>query len=158
MIIFLDNSNLMDVTHGIIAHGCNAKGVMGSGVAKQIKTKYHAAYLAYLHDLDKLAELNLPIVGSTGFVRVTRDVVVANMITQEYYGSDGRQYVSYKAIRDTMTDVLNQSKKFELDVHIPYMVGAGLGGGDLATIKTIYEECSKAAGKNIYCHIFPKRK
>ena len=29
--------DLLSVTKGIIAHGCNAQGVMGSGVALQIK-------------------------------------------------------------------------------------------------------------------------
>lgn len=36
--------NLLDISHGIIAHGCNAQGVMGAGVAKQIKIKYPTAF------------------------------------------------------------------------------------------------------------------
>lgn len=151
MIIFLDNSNLLDVTEGIIAHGCNAQGVMGSGVAKQLRAKYPSVYESYS---SALVDFGRHWLGAVDFVRVSPTLVVANMITQQYYGNDGKKYVSYDALMLSMQTVLDQSKRFELDVHIPFMIGAGLGGGDLTTIKTIYEDCSKLHNKNIYCHIY----
>jgi len=35
--IKVNKGNLLDVTSGIIVHGCNAKSVMGSGVALAVK-------------------------------------------------------------------------------------------------------------------------
>lgn len=32
--------NLLDITSGVIVHGCNMRGVMGSGVALAIRNKY----------------------------------------------------------------------------------------------------------------------
>ena len=153
MIIFLENSNLLDVESGIIAHGCNAQGVMGSGVARQLRAKYPKIYSSYCQHLSILDANPL---GTVDFIRVSPKLVVANMITQLNYGRGGTQYVSYAAMRLTMQSVLSSAKNMGLDVHIPYMVGAGLGGGDLTEIKSIYENCSQEAGKNIYCHIFSK--
>ncbi len=34
------NGNLLEVKKGIIAHQCNCKGVMGAGIALQIKKKW----------------------------------------------------------------------------------------------------------------------
>lgn len=39
--------NLLDVTKGIIMHGCNCQGVMGSGVALAVKRKYPLAFDRY---------------------------------------------------------------------------------------------------------------
>lgn len=156
MIVFLDNSNLLDVKEGIIAHGCNAQGVMGSGVAKQLRAKYPEVYVSYQKHVAEFREIGVRLIGSVDYVAVSPDLRVANMITQEYYGNDGRRYVDYLALKESMTYVLQRSEELWLDVHIPYMIGAGLGGGDLTTIKTIYEDCSKEAGRNIYCHIFRK--
>ena len=41
------NGDLLNVTEGIILHGCNGQGVMGAGVAKAIKMKYPEAFTAY---------------------------------------------------------------------------------------------------------------
>lgn len=156
MIIFLDNSNLLNVKEGLIAHGCNAQGVMGSGVAKQLRAKYPSVYESYSRHISEFREMGVRLIGSVDYVRVADKVVVANMITQEYYGKDGSQYVDYSAMIESMSYTLARSDELCLDVHIPYMIGAGLGGGDLATIKTIYEDLSKLHGKNIYCHILNK--
>ena len=34
-------SDLLDIEQGMIVHGCNAQGVMGAGVADQIRRKYY---------------------------------------------------------------------------------------------------------------------
>ena len=45
--------NLFDnVECGHIIHGCNAQGVMGSGVAAIIRAKYPMAYKTYIYQAD----------------------------------------------------------------------------------------------------------
>lgn len=156
MIIFCCSSNLLDVKDGIIAHGCNAQGVMGSGVAKQLRSKYPSVYESYQLHLYALRHSPELVLGSVDYVGVSSKLQVANMITQEFYGKDGRKYVDYTALAQSMVNVLSRAKALKQDVHIPYMVGAGLGGGDLATIKSIYEDCSKLLNKHIFCHIYGK--
>lgn len=42
------HGNLLDIESGIIAHQVNCKGVMGAGLAKQIRLKYPIVYQAYI--------------------------------------------------------------------------------------------------------------
>lgn len=39
--------DLLETDAPVIVHGCNCQGVMGSGVAKQIKEKYFTVYEIY---------------------------------------------------------------------------------------------------------------
>ena len=90
----LYNSNILDVTSGVIVHGCNAQGVMGSGVAKQLRAKYPEIYDAYVKHLGNFKAKPCSPLGSVNFVLVHSSLTVANAITQEFYGRDGKQYVS----------------------------------------------------------------
>jgi hypothetical protein len=62
------------------------------------------------------------------------------MITQEYYGRDGRQYVSYEAVEDCLENVLDWLGDYSIPIHVPYLIGAGLGGGDEKTLLAIFEK------------------
>lgn len=158
MIVFLDNSNLLDVSEGIILHGCNAQGVMGSGVAKQLRAKYMQVYIDYQNFVAEQREIfgSVPL-GATVLTDVSDKLAVASAITQNNYGYDGKQYASYVAIDQAVRRVLHHTytnKYRNWPVHIPYMIGAGLGGGDLCKIKTIIEDASRDLERNIYCHIY----
>jgi O-acetyl-ADP-ribose deacetylase (regulator of RNase III) len=153
MIIFLDNSNILDVKEGIILQGCNAQGVMGSGVAKQIRAKYPDVYTEYLqHIID--CRGSTKSLGTVSTTYVAKNLWVYSGITQEYYGKDGKQYINYDAIASVIRYTILDGITMQYDVNIPYMIGAGLGGGDLTKIKTIIEDISTFYGKNIYCHIY----
>lgn len=134
------NSDITRVQSGIIVHGCNAQGVMGSGVAKQLRATYPEIFTHYAQHVETKRLLNLPALGTIAYSHVTDDLIIANCITQEYYGRDGRQYVSYEAL-ETIFHCLSIFKT--RPIHIPYLIGAGLGGGDEKTIleiinKTLY--------------------
>lgn len=148
MIIYLENSNLLNVERGIIAHGCNAQGVFGAGVAKQIAIKYPAARVSYLNHLGEMSKRDLDALGTVDFHPVSKELLIANMITQEFYGRGNKCYVDYSAIYATMHRVVEISNKFQLDVHIPYMIGCGLGGGNIDAVTQIYNNFTQ----KIYCH------
>lgn len=107
-----------------IAHGCNSKGVMGSGVAKQIKKKFPGAFEAYFNSPRKLGS----VICWEG-----PNTTVWNCITQDSYGSDGRLYVSYDAIASCFRSLNSYSQS---PLYIP-KIGAGLGGGDWIRIEGI---------------------
>ena len=126
--------NLLDVTEGVIIHGCNAQGVMGSGVALAIKTKYPTAYQAY-KAFEKAHGLHLASLSSA---RVANRLYVANLVTQEYYGRDSSvKYVSYGAILLGF-EKLHGSHPLDTVFHFP-TIGAGLGNGNWVTISTLIE-------------------
>lgn len=125
--------NLLMVTRGVIIHGCNAQGVMGSGVALAIREKYPSAYRAYANNLS----LEL---GTIIWYEHTPVLKVANAITQEFYGVDGKRYVNYSALAKCFDAAIKGVKQFGLEeLHFP-KIGAGLGGGDWSIIEQIIND------------------
>lgn len=129
--------NLMNVTAGHIVHGCNAQGVMGSGVALAVKRKFPGAFTAYLTQYTQ-GGLKL---GVAYPYQDNDELVIWNAITQDGYGSPTRN-TSYDAIQtcfEEINETLNQAKSSHCELHIPY-IGAGLGRGAWNIIRAIIEE------------------
>lgn len=143
MITHHESSNICLVTDGVIIHGCNAKGVMGGGVAKQLRAKYPDIYFEYVKHLRSYWDEDINPLGSVNFSKVTDTLIVCNAITQEHYGRTGEKYVSYIALRGCLDAVVR--KHNDKPIHIPYLIGAGLGGGDeekiLRIIETKLKDC-----------------
>lgn len=130
--------NLLDAPSGILVHGCNAQGVMGSGVAKAIRDRWPQAFDAYKQ---AQAQHGLAL-GSVSWARVATDplVIVANAVTQEFYGREpGRVYVDYDAVERAFSLIGDKARQHRLPVHYP-MVGAGLGGGDWGRLSKIIDQ------------------
>lgn len=131
------NADLLDADHGILLHGCNAQGVMGSGVAKLIRAKWPGAYNAYRRVFDQRGLKP----GQTIWYRASSDplLMIGNAITQEFYGRDpSKVYVDYDAVQMCMHEAGIAAREFSLPVHYP-MIAAGLGGGDWNKISAIIE-------------------
>lgn len=147
--------DFIEGNESLIVHGCNAQGVMGSGAAKAIRTQlpfaYHAYRRAYLFSGLRLGKVIWAVNVSTG----QRLRIVGNAITQEYYGSDGKVYVDYDAVRAAMRAIdhfcaLTQADSGANDqidifgltpidaVGMP-MIGSGLAGGRWLKIAEIIE-------------------
>lgn len=129
-----NTGDVLGVPSGIVVHGCNAQGVMGSGIAVQIKQKYPEVFEAYKR-WQKERGLHL---GDVVFCPPTpsRPFWLANAITQEFYGRDGRVYVDYDAVKTCFDKVSKLASTHGLSVHYP-KIGAGLGGGDWDKIREI---------------------
>ena len=132
------NSDITKVTGGVILHGCNAQGVMGSGVAQQLRAKYPDIYMDYQESLWAMCIGKQNPLGQVVFSWVGPDLYVANAITQEFYGRDGRQYVDYLALEQAIDKTVGFANRKNLPVHVPYLIGAGKGGGSEKTILDIF--------------------
>jgi O-acetyl-ADP-ribose deacetylase (regulator of RNase III) len=126
-----------------IAHGCNAQGVMRSGIAKQMRETYPEVYTAYSFEYAAHG-LNLGDVvpAYINYPNITR--IVFNLITQEYYGRDPNTvYVSYDAVRDCIKSLntrMGSGDHYETpEIGFP-LIGAGLANGDWDIISKIIEE------------------
>lgn len=129
--------NMLQMEQGILVHGCNAQGVMGSGIAAQIRFRYPEVFEDYSHDFNtkglKLGEVIFTEIDpAQGFY-------IASAITQQFYGKDGKKYVSYKGVHDAFKEIAKEAEDRGLSVHYP-QIGAGLAGGDWATIQTIIND------------------
>ena len=129
--------NLMDVTAGHIVHGCNAQGVMGSGVALAVKRKYPGAFESYRNIYEKRGLL----LGHAYPWAPATDLVIWNAITQEGFGQPTRN-CSYDAIQscfELINNGVTMITEVPQEIHIP-MIGAGLGGGNWEIIREIIEQ------------------
>ena len=142
-----EKGNLLLETRGLIVHGCNAQGVMGSGIANLLHAKYPQVYNDYIY---RHHSIGLKL-GDVIFTKLTHRLHVASVITQEYYGRDhDTVYVNYDAVRNGFALVNRYSKMFHLEIKHP-LIGAGLANGDWNIIKKIIdEECNKETTLFVY--------
>ena len=119
-----------DISH--IMHGCNARGVMGSGVAKRIREIYPEAYELYNREYE-FNGLRLGNVYSS--YQPMSGVTIHNAITQENYGrTEGEVYVSYWALANCLKTLDGKMKVLAMP-----KIGSGLGNGNWNTIVDIIE-------------------
>lgn len=151
--MIIKHGDILSLTKGIIVHGCNAQGKYQSGVAGQIREKYPAAYEAYYNTY--IAQGHKLELGQIIPVWVTEDLCIINAITQQFYGRDGKRYVSYDAVASAFASVVEYWCDYMCDndaeetlIHFP-QIGAGLGGGDWNQIQSIIEQALFDHMKNI---------
>lgn len=135
--------NILDAESGIIMHGCNDLGVMGSGIALAVKEKYPACFQEYSNWCIEERKAGKELLGNIcPFSVPYKDLVIANCITQSGFGKDSKRYVSYKAIQSVFQTIAvigaGRVGVDTLTIHYP-LIGAGLGGGDWAIISEIIE-------------------
>jgi O-acetyl-ADP-ribose deacetylase (regulator of RNase III) len=119
----------------IIAHGCNCRGVMGSGVAALVRDKYPKAYSLYI---EKDVEDGWAL-GDVQMVLQNDGKYIANCATQFHFLPRGMNHADYDAIRACMEKVKRFAQMKSLSIAIP-KIGAGLAGGDWHTIEGILKE------------------
>jgi O-acetyl-ADP-ribose deacetylase (regulator of RNase III) len=130
--------NMFDTDIKVLAHGCNAHGVMGSGVARIVRDDYPEAYNEYVTAFKKATWEGDDQMGTIIPVE-TNGKVIINAITQHDYGRDGGRYVSYDAVSDAMLNINDWCVKYgETHVAMP-QIGAKLGGGNWDVIEAIIE-------------------
>jgi O-acetyl-ADP-ribose deacetylase (regulator of RNase III) len=120
----------------IVIHCCNSRGAYGAGIAKQIRNRFPEAYKSYLDSKKELGTISWTLVES-GLSRL----IIVNCVGQDNYGSSGRKYVSYTALRECLKQVrkLFFQQKKGCRVFTP-QIGCGLGGGDWKMVATILNE------------------
>ncbi len=142
--------NLLDVTTGIIVHGCNARGVMGAGVAKAVKKRYPDAYRLYrgVYERQGLAvgQIVPYLVPSGG---APPELIIVNAIIQQNYGTYRRQ-VDYDGLLHCFVQIPYLAKAYGLqDVHFP-LIGCGLAGGDWSVVEAIIERTLVGLDKHLW--------
>lgn len=138
----------------IICHQVNEYGVMGAGIAKQIKDKYPKAFDDYVNAIKEKTSKgeNLPLIALS---KQPDGVVVANMFTQRDGKTDIeilRKAVTLLALQ--VFDLFITKGKMDSNtgaffdrpfrVGIPYKYGCGIAKGDwesvLKTLEDVFGE------------------
>lgn len=133
----IKEEDILQQTHGLIIHGCNAQGVMGSGLAAQIRAKYPIVYEQYK---------NIPTgessLGAFQAVKVGENLYIGNCITQLFYGKDGKKYADIRAIRKALDSVFFWCDIMDQPLHAPE-IGCGLGGLAWEEVSKVFEEMAE---------------
>ena len=132
--------SLLNAKEDYICHQVNCAGVMGAGLALQIKNKYPLVYKKYRYAcLNATKDL-------LGCVQIIDNVV--NIFGQRSYGVHSRQ-TDYNALRTAFTKLHNKLP-IEKSLAFPYKFGCGLAGGDWSVVYNLIEECFKDRAITIY--------
>lgn len=131
MITYHDG-DLLESSCDIIAHQVNEYGVMGAGIAAQIKDKYPNIYDAYHF----IVESGSRIDGVVYPVKVENsDRIVVNCFTQRNGKTD------YKALKEAVIQVKVIAKIYAAKtVGIPYKYGCGIAYGDWDIVEKIWTD------------------
>ena len=139
MPIIYKQGNLLEAPQRVLVHGTNNRGVMGSGVAAQIRARWPNVYEVY-ELKHRVFGLDL---GTIVPVATLDGKIIVNAITQDGFGRDGRVYVDYDAIERCFETINQRVDSWEVtEVAMP-RIGAGLGGGDWAIIESIIVRTAK---------------
>ena len=141
MIKIIDG-NLFDSNANIICHQTNTCGVMGSGVAAEVKKLYPKVFNSYRKDYEN----GLLKLGYVNFTTAKQNQVIANMCGQDKFGYDGKQYTNYNALQECLNRVL----VFAIDeydikptIAFPYLMSCYRGGGDWNIVYKMIENTFK---------------
>lgn len=148
----------------VIVHCVNCQGVMGAGIARQIKAEFPDAYDVYKETYDN----GLLVLGSVSYAYIpplakaphnvyrTGQKIIANAAGQDQTGTHVRQ-LDYDATRTCFFYINDAMKVFEREfgittINFP-LFGCGLAGGDWKTVaEIIEEEVNDRWTKNLYLY------
>lgn len=150
--------DVLDSDANAILHQVNCRGVMGSGLARQVKDRYPHVFEGYAklckdcdYNPEKLlgtsyaVRLNERLLFSGEDIRQSRFIV--NLFAQDGYGY-GKCFTDYEALRLCLykVDIAFRGMR----VAIPYKMSCCRGGGNWDVVYRIIEEELKDCEVEIY--------
>lgn len=131
----------------MICHQVNCQGIMGSGIAKQVREKYPVVYEEYKKKCDIYSPKAL--LGIAQFVGTqskhnTPFLGIFNLYAQENFGYDGKQYTNYNALYKCLEKVKESvpvnptGEKYV--VAIPYKMSCCRGGANWELVFGLIED------------------
>lgn len=135
------NGDLLEATENLILHQVNAQGMMGSGIALQVKKKWNKVYQSYKALCDTNLDSNLMGVAQT--VGIGERKAVVNLFGQKNYGYNGQRHTDYEALYRALESVSDMARKYNLSVAIPSKLGSDRGGADWNIVYSMIESVFK---------------
>lgn len=122
--IHIENSDMFDIAalHSpvSIAHGVNCKGVMGAGVAKQIRSRYPYAYNSYRKTCFN-SDSSDSLLGKVQVIQIPETAIsIVNCFTQVQLGANARI--------DAVETCLSKLANYDESTVVMPLIGGGIGG------------------------------
>lgn len=116
--------DLLESDAPVIAHGCNTQGVMGAGIARQVRETFFDAYCTYKHACDMgrfpLGTAQAVWTSPAGY----EGKWIYNLATQRAPGPDATKWGIFLAFASMAEDAYVRGFN---EIAIP-KIGAGIGG------------------------------
>jgi O-acetyl-ADP-ribose deacetylase (regulator of RNase III) len=145
---------LLDGEVTMLIHQTNCQGVMGSGIARQIKEKIPNAYKEYKDSERRNGGLYLGGV-TIGMVATPKgDGYVFNVNGQDEYQDRLKCNTNYAYLAKGLIGVIDYATVDDI-IAMP-KIGAGLGGGDWKIIEALIE--SAFEGRTVYVYTLEEPK
>ena len=141
------DGDLLNATEDIICHQTNCQGVMGSGIALQIKKEFPLAYGKYAILCNKYSNKRSILLGQIQIVDCGNKCV-ASIFGQEKYGRD-KVYTNYQALYKGIKELVQVAKSENKSIAMPYKIGCGSAGGDWKIVLLMLNEITKDLEYNI---------
>ena len=146
--------DILNVTEGIIVQQVNCKGVMGAGLAKQIRDKWPYIYDDYKARIYNTANTK-ELLGKTLFNNVENNLFVASIFGQCDYGH-GTKFTIYPALFKGLDYVFGMAEIDQIPVYIPKGLGCGLAGGNWDFVEAYIQDLDLFFDKKIKIIIVEK--
>lgn len=130
-------SDLLTSDADIIAHQVNCLGLMGTGLALQIRNKYPRVFERY-RMFCKQNNFSRTLLGKVQVIE-TNGKFIANVFAQ-YSVSRNLVMTNYSALRTAMQGLHDVAKKRNLSIAVPYNLGCGNAGGNWHTVLSILQK------------------
>lgn len=135
----------------IVCHQVNCKGVMGAGLALQIKRKHPHVYQEYLKKCQQTPN-SRDCLGDVQFISCISQsgYTVANIFGQDGVGRN-KQQTDYNALEKAMSDI-GRSSPTKI-IRIPLFMGCGLGGGNWGVVMDVIDKTlvQKGVQVEVWC-------
>ena len=139
--------NIFDSNANAILHQVNCQGVMGSGVAKQVRERYPKVYQAYKQTCDRLGPREVFGLTQVCGISSNNSRYIVNLFSQLNYGY-GKCHTDYEKLRGCLKIV---NERFSgCTVAIPYKMGCDRGGGDWEIVSKMIEETLTGCDVTLY--------
>src|SRR5258705_81628 len=112
MTIIHKSGNILDATENIIIHQVNCEGVMGAGLAKQLRNKWPIIYTEYKKLCDE-NRIKFMLLGKVQYIKVDEKKYVANMFSQLGIGTDKIQTI-YSDMKKVDADLSPSSASLDV--------------------------------------------
>ena len=127
----------------VICHQVNCRGVMGRGVAKQVREKYPWVYDEYKEWCDRLEKHGGILLGRIQTVPINENQRVTNLYAQNRFGYDGKRYTNYMALKNCLVHVYRDFLNTGYTIAFPYFMSCARGGGDWNIVYKMIEDIFK---------------
>lgn len=126
--------DILEIEKGIVCHQVNCKGVMGAGLALQIRRKYPQLYAEY--SIRCYSQNGL--LGNVTIYEANENLIIVNMFSQYDYGRENKLYTNYHAFEKCLRQISDlHSCNKDLNIYFPFKIGCGLARGNWKEISSL---------------------